>query len=158
MTRPPEGDLRQIKLVFPELGIEAVAALLEEQAPDTCSTMWGFLEEPMESTVHIGIETGPEIWFLVPPAPDLPHENSTVFPIPGDLLFYHYEGQKPHGEKVYDIGIYYARGGKGLLNVGWTPGNLFATITENLAGVQRVARELHQSGPKRIVVSRVEQQ
>ena len=146
---------RQIKLEFPELDIEAIATLLEEDAPDTCETMWRFLERPLEAAVSIGIETGPEIWVLVPPAPDLPDENATVFPIPGDLLFYHYSGQKPHGEKVYDIGIYYARGGKGLLRVGWTPGNLFATITENLAGVQRVASEMHRSGPKKVIVRRV---
>jgi hypothetical protein len=145
---------RQIKLVFPELNIEAMATLLETEAPDTCDTVWQFLEQPLEATVHIGTETGPEIWFLVPPAPDLPNENSTVFPIPGDLLFYHYDGQKPHGEKVYDIGIYYARGGKGLLNVGWTPGNRFAEISENLVGVQQVVREMHRSGPKSIVVQR----
>jgi hypothetical protein len=147
--------MRQIKLTFPEMNIEAVATLIEDKAPDTCATVWKFLEKPFEATVRIGIETGPEIWFLVPPAPELPNENSTVFPIPGDLLFYHYDGQLPHGEKVYDIGIYYNRGGKSLLNVGWTPGNLFATISENLSGVQQVAREMFQSGPKKIVVERV---
>jgi hypothetical protein len=147
--------MRQIRLTFPQLNIEAVATLIEEQAPDTCDIVWKFLEKPWESMVKIGIETGPEIWFLVPPAPELPNENSTVFPIPGDLLFYHYDGQLPHGEKVYDIGIYYNRGGKSLLKVGWTPGNLFATITENLSGMQKVAGEMFQSGPKKIVVQRV---
>jgi Protein of unknown function (DUF3830) len=147
--------MRQIKLTFPEVEIEAIATLIEDKAPDTCAAVWNFLEKPLEATVRIGIETGPEIWFLVPPSPDLPNENSTVFPIPGDLLFYHYDGQLPHGEKVYDIGIYYNRGGKSLLNVGWTPGNLFATISENLSGVQKVAGEMLRSGPKKIIVQRV---
>jgi hypothetical protein len=150
--------MRQIKITFPELNIEATATMIEEKAPDTCHTVWTFLEKPWESTVNIGIETGPEIWFLVPPAPELPNENSTVFPIPGDLLFYHYDGQLPHGEKVYDIGIYYNRGGKSLLKVGWTPGNLFATITENLSGVQKVAGEMFRTGPKKIVVQKVSQE
>lgn len=145
----------RIKLSFPTQGIEVVATLLEEQAPATCEMIWSLLEKPLEGKVYHGHETGPEVFFFVPPAPDVPNESSTVFPIPGDLLFYHYEGQLPRGEKVYDVGVYYGRGGKGLLNVGWTPGNLFATVTENLAGLQQVGRMVSNSGPQSIVVTRV---
>jgi len=145
---------KRIKLVFPTSGVEVVATLLEEQAPATCETVWKVLEKPLEGKVYHGHETGPEIYFFMPPAPDLPNENSTVFPIPGDLLFYHYDGQLPRGEKVYDVGVYYGRGGKGLLAVGWTPGNLFAAVTENLEGLQKVGREVSNSGPQPVVVER----
>ena len=93
---------------------------------------------------------------MMPAAPDLPDEASTVFPIPGDILFYHYAGQLPHGEKVYDIGVYYGRGGKGLLAVGWMPGNLVATVTEDLKKLQQTGRLISNKGPQRAIVSRVE--
>jgi len=147
---------RQIRVTFPELNIEVIATLLEEQAPLTCEAIWAMLAKPLEGSARHGHETGPELYVLTPPAPDVPDENATLFPIPGDFLFYHYAGQLPRGEKVYDIGMYYNRGGKGLLRVGWTPGNLFATVTTNLAGLQQAARQVIETGPKRIRVERLE--
>jgi hypothetical protein len=146
---------KAIKVVFPTLNVEVQATLLEEQAPLTCDAVWNALERPIEGSCRHGHDTGPELYVLMPPAPHLPDENSTLFPIPGDFLFYHYSGQLPRGEKVYDIGMYYDRGGASLLRIGWTPGNLFATVTENLAGLQRVAKEIHETGPKPIRVERV---
>ena len=147
---------RRIRLSFPGTGVVVVCTLLEQEAPVTCETVWQALAEPRTETVHHGHETGPELWFLMPPAPELPNENATLFPIPGDLLFYHYDGQLPRGEKVYDIGMYYARGGRGLLNTGWTPGNLFATVTENLQGLQQMAAHIKNYGPQTVVVERLE--
>lgn len=147
---------KKIRLSFPELDIDVVASLLEEQAPLTCDAVWCALEEPLEGSCRHGHDSGPEIYVLMPPAPNVPDENATVFPIPGDFLFYHYSGQLPRGEKIYDIGMYYDRGGFSLLRIGWTPGNLFATVTENLRGLQLVAREIHETGPKRIKIERVE--
>lgn len=147
---------RRIKISFPDLGMEVLADLNEEGAPDTCEHVWKSLEKPVEGPFYHGHETGPEIFFMMPAAPDLPNEASTVFPIPGDILFYHYDGQLPHGEKVYDIGVYYGRGGKGLLAVGWTPGNLVATVTEDLQKLQQAGRLISNKGPQRAIVSRVE--
>ena len=146
---------RRIKIAFPDRGIEAIASLEDEQAPLTCDHVWKSLEQPLEGIFNHGHESGPEIWFYMPPAPDLPNENATLFPEVGDILFYHYDGQLPRGEKIFDMGIYYGRGGKGLLAVGWVPGNLFATVTENLKGVQEAARFINDHGPQRATISRV---
>ncbi len=144
---------REIELIFPDSNIIAVAKLCEREAPISCEALWKILEKPLEEKLYHGHETGPELWFYISPIPDLPYENATMFPIPGDLLLYHYEGQKPKGEKVYDIGIYYGRG-HSLLNVGWTPGNIVATVTENLEGIVSVAKNINARGPERIIVRR----
>jgi hypothetical protein len=141
---------KQFKMTFPSLGEEVIVTMLEDDAPATCEMFARVLAKPFVGSARHGHDSGPELYVLTPPAPDLPDENSAVFPAPGDILFYHYDGQLPRGEKVYDIGIYYDRGGHGLLRVGWTPGNLFAVVTGNLAGLQRVARQVHETGPKAI--------
>lgn len=147
---------KRIKISFPDSGIEVIAILNEQAAPATCEQVWQSLEKPLEGPFYHGHETGPEIFFMMPAAPDLPYEASTVFPIPGDILFYHYAGQLPRGEKVYDIGVYYGRGGKGLLAVGWTPGNLVATVGEDLPKLVQAGRLISNKGPQRAIVSRFE--
>lgn len=145
---------KKIRLVFPDLDVEVIAVLLEEQAPLTCAAVWEALQQPLSGSCRHGHDTGPELYVLTPPAPDVPDENATVFPIPGDLLFYHYDGQLPRGERIYDIGIYYDRGCS-LLRIGWTPGNVFASVTDNLEGLRSVARAIHETGPKGVRVERV---
>jgi len=49
---------RRIKISFPEHGIEIIADLNEEAAPDTCEHVWKSLEKPMEGPFHHGHETG----------------------------------------------------------------------------------------------------
>jgi len=146
---------RQIRLTFPASGEKVIATLLEEDAPATCEMVWRVLEKPLKGPANHARGIGPEIYVMMPPAPEVPNENLTVFPIPGDLLFYHYVGQLPRGEKIYDIGIYYDRGGHSFWNVGWVPGNVFATVAENLEGLQRVGREISNSGAQLIEIERV---
>ena len=93
---------------------------------------------------------------MLPDLPQVPKENMTVFPVPGDLLFYHYIGQLPHGARIYDIGMYYDRAGHSFWDVGWVPGNVFATVSANLGGLQRVGGQVHESGEQEVVVERLE--
>jgi Protein of unknown function (DUF3830) len=147
---------RQIKLIFPATGTEVVATMTEDQAPATCKMVWEALQKPLEATVRIDHDMGPKLYVPMPPAPDLPKEQLTLFPIPGDVLFYHYAGRLPRGEKTYELAVYWRRGGKGVSNAGWIGANLFATVTANLEGLQAVARTVLDTGPKIMRVERVE--
>lgn len=137
---------RQILISFAALGEVVAATLLEEDAPATCDAIWAALKKPIERPVRHARGIGPEIYLMLPPMPSVPNEHMTVFPIPGDLLFYHYEGQLPRGECIYDIGMYYDRGGHSFWDVGWVPGNVFATVSQNLEGLQRVGRIISSAG------------
>jgi len=145
---------RQIRLTFPESGQTVIADLQDQAAPDTCEAIWELLAEPLRGPVNHARGIGPEIYVMLPALPQVPEENMTVFPVPGDLLFYHYVGQLPRGEVIYDIGMYYDRGGHSFWDVGWVPGNVFATVTGNLAGLQRAGGIICERGEHPAIVER----
>lgn len=153
---------RTIRLFFPNSNIEVVATMLEKDAPDTCDMVWAALEQPLQVVVRHPLECGPELWIPAPRAPDLPLENATVFPIPGELLYYqfeglvgYFEGVVPRDQKVSDIGMYYGRGGRSFIRLGWVPGNLFARVSRNLEGLVVVAGRVEEAGPQPVIVERL---
>ncbi|MBN1675534.1 MAG: DUF3830 family protein [Kiritimatiellae bacterium] len=134
---------KTFEIVFLKDNQVFTAELLEEAAPITCEQFWKGIEEPWEQPIHHGGETGPELWcFVKEPSEELPYENSTVFPLGGDILYYHYR-QPPtrDGKMVFDIGIYYDKGCS-KLKQGWIPGNLFARIVGDPKAWRPVAGRL----------------
>ena len=82
---------KQIELVFPECDKTLVACLYDDKAPASCEALWRALGQPTEDTLRHAWPTLAEMWFWIPPIPELPYENATVFPKAGDLLLYHYD-------------------------------------------------------------------
>src|SRR5919201_3554657 len=136
---------KQFEIVFEDRGPVVAAALVEDAAPITCENFWRGIGTGWHADLHHGRETGPELWcFVPPPQEELPYENATVFPDPGDILYYHYV-QPPtrDGTWVFDIGVYYGRGCSKLAQ-GWIPGNLFARVADRqeIKKLEAVAAEL----------------
>ena len=136
---------KQFEIVFEDRDIAVRATLLEAQAPITCENFWQGIGESWHADLHHGRETGPELWCYVPPPDEeLPYENATVFPDPGDILYYHYiQPPTRNGTKIFDIGIYYGRGCSKLAQ-GWIPGNLFARVVDRgeIKKLEAVAADL----------------
>ena len=136
---------KQFEIVFEDRGIAVRATLLEAQAPITCETFWQGIGESWHADLHHGRETGPELWcYVAPPVEELPYENATVFPDPGDILYYHYiQPPTRDGAKIFDVGIYYGRGCSKLAQ-GWIPGNLFARVVDRgeIKKLEAVAADL----------------
>ena len=107
---------KKIQLLFPECAVEVKATLFEDEAPLSCKAVWQFLEEPMEANLRNAWPALPELYFYIPEIEDLPFENPVMFATAGDLVLYHYT--RRNGQKVFDIGIYYARG-YSLIETGW---------------------------------------
>lgn len=102
-----------------------------------------------------------EVYTLLPPLGAPGRENSTVTPIPGDVCFfafgageignpaYGYDGgaqaNSPTG--ATDLAIFYGRNNL-LLNgdVGWVPGNVFATIEDGLTEMAAACNDLWMAG------------
>lgn len=148
---------KQFEIVFEESGAVVAADLFEEQAPITCENFWAGIETPVHEKLHHGGETGPEMWcFVPPPKEELPYENSTVFPVHGDILYYHYR-QPPtrDGVMIYDIGIYWDRG-QSKLAQGWIAGNLFAKIKgrEQILILRTEAGRLLMKGEGKVTLRR----
>jgi methylmalonyl-CoA/ethylmalonyl-CoA epimerase len=148
---------KQIRLMFPGSDVLAIATLVEKDAPETCEYIWQLLEQPLNATVEMDHSAGGELTLAVPPVSGISSENITVFPVPGDLLFFQSSGALPKGEKTFSIGICYRRGAKGLRPTGWISGNVFAAVTQNLEGLQQVVRDVIEKGPQPLRIERIPQ-
>ena len=142
-------------------GVRCRARLLEDEAPRTCAAVWNAL--PLSGDVFHAKYARNEIYTFVPPfagqEPGL--ENPTVTPIPGDVCYFSFTaGQLPAGtygygpgagaaggEGVVDLALFYGRNNL-LLNadVGFVPGNVFATIVEGLEEMAAAANDVWSSG------------
>lgn len=150
--------VRRIEVRLEKRGVSCVARLLDEEAPETADAVWNAL--PVTSPAYHAKYASNEVYCLIPPfdgdQPGL--ENSTVTPIPGDLVYFYFEiGHLSHAFRrangfeglpgVVDLAIFYGRNNL-LLNpaTGFVPGNVFATIEENLEGMAAACQDVWVNG------------
>ncbi|MBB4935114.1 hypothetical protein F4561_006008 [Lipingzhangella halophila] len=139
-------------------GVSCVAELLDKDAPRTCDAVWNAL--PQGGDIHHAKYARNEVYAMVPRfAPEEPgQENPTVTPIPGDVVYFSFEGGMldrqfkeeksiDHLPGVIDLAIFYGRNNL-LLNgdVGWVPGNVYATIVEGLDRMAEACHDVWRSG------------
>ena len=163
---------RYITITLEKRGVTARARLLDAEAPRTAEAVWRAL--PQSGQVFHGKFARNEIYALVPafadeePGP----ENQTVTPIPGDLCYFTFEGVLDNPAYGYDasagtaenrllidLAVFYGRNNL-LLNgdVDWVPGNVFATVVENLPAMAEACNDVWRSGSvgERLVYERLE--
>jgi hypothetical protein len=152
---------RHIEITLEKRRARCVAALLDQQAPRTCAALWDAL--PQAGDAFHGKYARNEIYTLVDDfAPEPPGlENTTITPIPGDVCGFWFTGQElgsaSHGYSddrrpdpsatIVDLALFYERNNL-LLNpdVGWVPGNVFATIVEGLDEIAAASADLWLNG------------
>jgi hypothetical protein len=164
---------RYIEITLERRNARCVAELLDAQAPRTCAAVWDAL--PQGGDAFHGKYARNEIYTLVedfaaePPG----RENSTITPIPGDVCAFWFTGQElgsvSHGysderrpaedTSIVDLALFYERNNL-LLNpdVGWVPGNVFATIVEGLDDIAAASADLwlHGAAGERLTLRRAE--
>ncbi|WP_028279742.1 DUF3830 family protein [Arthrobacter sp. H5] len=154
---------RYITITLEKRGVSCRARLLDEEAPRTAQAVWDAL--PLSGQVFHGKYARNEIYNLVPAfAPTEPGaENTTVTPIPGDVCYFTFNAdilQTPsHGyesddgltepKPIIDLAVFYGRNNL-LFNgdVGWVPGNVFATIEEGLDEMARACQDIWMGGAR----------
>lgn len=139
-------------------GVSCVAELLDKDAPRTCEAVWRAL--PLGGDAYHAKYARNEVYTMVERfAEDEPGlENPTVTPIPGDVVYFSFSGgmldRKFKEEKglaalpgVIDLAIFYGRNNL-LLNgdVGWVPGNVYASIVEGLDPMAEACNDVWRSG------------
>ena len=164
---------RYIEIAFERREARCVAELLDAQAPRTCRAVWDAL--PQGGDAFHGKYARNEVYTLVEDfAPEPPgRENTTITPIPGDVCAFWFTGQElgsaSHGysedrrpaedRMIVDLALFYERNNL-LLNpdVGWVPGNVFATIVEGLDEIAAASADLwlHGSAGERLTLRRAE--
>ncbi|WP_211301552.1 DUF3830 family protein [Murinocardiopsis flavida] len=152
-------------------GVSCVAELLDKDAPRTCDVVWNAL--PQAGDIYHAKYARNEVYAMVPRfAEEEPgQENPTVTPIPGDVVYFSFDGgmldRRFKEEKgidalpgVIDLAIFYGRNNL-LLNgdVGWVPGNVYATIVDGLAPMAEACNDVWRSGGvgERLVYRRLEE-
>ena len=149
--------IRYMEIALETRGVTCVARLLEEDAPRTCAAVWDAL--PLSNRVWHAKYASNEIYCLVPPLGSEPGlENPTLTPIPGDVVYFSFPaGQFLRSfrvdrgiedlERVVDLAVFYGR--NNLLidpSSGWVPGNVYASIVDNLDGFARACDDVYRNG------------
>ena len=150
---------RFLSITLRSRGVSCRARLLEDEAPRTCALVWNAL--PVAGQAYHGKYARNEVYTLLPPLGAPGRENATVTPIPGDVCFFGFDagdiGNPAYGYDegaqanspagATDLAIFYGRNNL-LLNgdVGWVPGNVFATIEDGLAEMAVACNDLWMAG------------
>lgn len=153
---------RYLRITLEKRSVSAVARLFDDEAPKTAEAVWRAL--PQGGQVYHGKFARNEIYSLVPafaveePGP----ENTTVTPIPGDLCYFTFDGVLQNTAYGYetdsaardhqlliDLAVFYGRNNL-LINgdVGWVPGNVFATIEEGLGEFAAACNDVWMGGAR----------
>ncbi|MDQ1724431.1 MAG: hypothetical protein QOG52_1459 [Frankiaceae bacterium] len=153
---------RRIYLEF-ESGPRAIATLCTREAPVTSAAIWDALATPVTEKVMHAMYAGPEIMFGLPESAQtfdpasLPGENMQVVPAPGDLIWYF---QTPHvmsglDFELWEVGIFYGKGGRIFGPLGWTPCTIFASITDGLEEFAAACQQTRVTGIKTLTLGRL---
>jgi len=155
---------KKIKIESLETGVYAIAELYEKQAAKTCELIWGCLEEPMETEGIQAMWVGPELMFLIPEKnqkddpSDLPSENATTYPVPGDILFMYLPayGSRQYYDDIRDKPIwdFFLIYGPDPIMSGHSV-TLWAHIIEGLEGLAEECKKIRAEGTKPYRVSRI---
>jgi len=156
---------RRIELEIVEARTMAIAQLLEDKAPRTCEAMWEALEDPIESralhaiwlgrTIEVGVPEGNRVF----DPDDIPLENGTVYPLPGDLLWKHFSPNAIRGleSPLWDIMIVYGPEAIMRTPAGAAPCSVWARITDNLESFCEECAKMWFGGARTIRIRRVEE-
>ena len=149
-----------MKITLKKRGVSCIARLLEKEAPKTCEAVWNSL--PHRGPVYHAKYARNEIYTMVPRfiKEKIGPENTTITPIPGDVCFFDFDSgvlDQHYKEKigidhlpgVIDLAVFYGRNNL-LLNgdIGFVPGNVFATIEENLEEFAEQCNDIWYSGAR----------
>jgi hypothetical protein len=153
---------RTLTFKFTDSGVTGVVSLHDAAAPQTCAAIWGALSTPIRIPAMHAMFAGPEIMLGLPPEAQtfdprgVPVENQTCFPVAGDCLwFYQAKGMmKGLTDELWEIGMFYADGGRIFGPLGWTPCNIFGRMVDGLEAFAAECSRIRVTGLKTVEVGR----
>jgi len=157
------ADDRKIYLELDD-GFRAIATLCTKEAPVTSAAIWDALAQPVTEKIMHAMYAGPEVMFGLPESAQtfdpatLPAENQQVIPAAGDLIFYYQAANAMAGLdfELWEVGIFYGKGGRIFGPNGWTPCSIFGSITEGLAEFAAGCQQTRVTGVRNLTIGRVE--
>jgi len=160
-----------LRITLARRGVSCVAELLEKDAPRSSAAVWDALATaPLAGDAQHAKYARNEVYTMVPRFAEIGRENTTVTPIPGDVVLFDFAGGMLDASfkadqgidadaGAIDLAIFYGRNNL-LINgdVGWVPGNVFATIVEGLDVMAEACHDVWRSGSvgERLVYERLD--
>ncbi len=130
--------MTRLRFTEPRSGLDTLAATLPDLAPDNVAWLVAAASPGLEVAAIHAMWTGPEISAPVPTSllPDhlatveLPLENATVTPQPGDIMLQWLPARMWGGgpSPVFDVGLYYGPGARCFFPIGWQPGSVVGRV------------------------------
>lgn len=153
---------RTIRIKESESGLDARVLLLDDVAPRSAEVLWQIAGAGGTHEAIHAMWTGPEISCPVPAAnlpahlklTDLPLENATSYPEEGEIAVVYaaantWKGQPPFG--FFDIGLFYGRGARLLMPMGWIQGSVCARVgNADLAALRTACSAIRRRGACRL--------
>lgn len=154
---------KRLYLEFVESGVRGIIDPYWETAPETAAALWNALETPIRVDASHAIFSGPEIMMGLPESARtfdplaLPRENQTVQPEPGDMLWFYQPKNffKIDPDEFWEVGMFYAHGGRTFGPTGWIPCTYFAKMTEGLDAIAEQCRLIRKEGMKTVEFGRL---
>ncbi len=149
--------MKSIRLRFPTGEVDAIAMLLEDQAPTTCEMLWGSL--PMKIRAIHDIWSGRQIFVPLGSLLRIPPEALSMYVVPGDLYYYerpaHLDRGRPYGLlELAEVGIVYGRDSQPWSPRGPKVVNIFATIVQGLPAFAEVCAQMTTKGSRLLEIAR----
>ena len=151
---------RRIRISLPGSDAAAVADLLDDDCPDTCSALWDLLPLRLKATHDIW--SGHLIRSHLEGDTYLEPENVlTYIPVPGDVFYYYrparYYRGSPYGRlESAEIGIVYDHDTRPQGPRGPEAVNLFAEISSGLAELRTACEAMIYEGQKELIIERMD--
>lgn len=153
---------RTLSFSFIDGGASGVVHLHDAAAPRTCAAIWDALARPIRIPAMHAMFAGPEIMLGLPPEAQhfdpraIPVENQTCFPSAGDCLWFYQAPGMMQGlaAELWEIGMFYAGGGRIFGPLGWTPCNIFGRMIEGLDAFAAACAAIRVHGMKTVEISR----
>ena len=148
--------MKQMKLLFPDDDVVALAELWENEAPRTSAAIWEAL--PLDGRLHHAIWSGPETYLPIDASIHPPPENQATLTQVGDIGYYAIEGGRivDWPDDFAEIAFFYGRGARPSMPTGPVSMNLFAGIVDNLKGFAEICDRIRFDGVKRLRVVRAD--
>lgn len=153
---------RGLYITFLEANQRSEITMYWDTAPKTCAAIWDACATPFQWDASHAIFSGPEIMTGLPETHrnfdplSIPPENQTVQPEAGELLWFYQPKNffKIDPSEFWEIGIFYAHGGRTFGPTGWIPCNYFGKITSGLDDFAAQCALIRREGVKRVEIGR----
>jgi Protein of unknown function (DUF3830) len=143
----------EIVFRFLDEDVAAPAQLLREQAPETCSAVWGAL--PVSGPARHGIYSGSEVYLILPALLAAPREHATTIVDAGDVGFLTVEKGSGYGidEGYSEVCWFYDLDATPSMPEGPIAVNVFARL-HDAGAFFAVCQRMRMEGAKRLEITR----